>query len=435
MWFVLLMPSSSKLYLAVDHALSTDAELALHAGKDTFAVADATVFEPGPVPFVYVWDAPDANWAIGDELDISLRVAAPASAELKRLGIDGVGELVFDPDQHRYDTSADPGTETVTVDTDSAQNTDVEILVVRSQGELQFDNTDTDPNTPGHQTPLSANGDTLIIAATNDDVTQRVYIVTVTDPDNDPGNDPGNDPDNDGGGGVAPRTDKRSAVFAAARSTASTPVSSTVQSNSGSTPRSNTPTPDAALAALSVTGATLNEPVDSATHQYTADADADTARVTIAATPRNADAIVAITPDDADPDTPGHQIDLLEPQPGGQPTQTAVTIVIRSQSQGGYALWAYTITITRAAPEIGDAQDDPYEITMDLPEGCVLHDLDRRRQHPLDALGRRLRCRGPTRPVLPQSSSAVLPIGRLDREHGQPRSRWRQLQPPVPAVG
>ncbi len=182
-WYLLLMASSSRLYLGVDAALGADAGLVLQVGEEALAVADAAVFETPPVPFVYVWDAPGVHWAAGDEVEVSLSVRGPGPA---------------------------------------------------------------------------------------------------------------------------------------------------------------------ALGALSVTGAVLNEPVAPDTLDYTADADAATGQVTIAVTPRSPDATFSIHPDDADPDTDGHQIDLLEHQPSGDPTHTAVTIAIRSEYQGNIEMAAYTVTITRA---------------------------------------------------------------------------------------
>ena len=109
---------------------------------------------------------------------------------------------------------------------------------------------------------------------------------------------------------------------------------------------------DTALGALTVTGATLNEAVSADTLDYTANADAATTRVTIVAAARDTAASVAVNPADTDAETDGHQIDLLEPQPGGDPTRTAITIAVRSADTTELA--AHTLTITRAAPVPAD---------------------------------------------------------------------------------
>ena len=398
-WYLMLMPSSSKLYLGVDGSLSAEGGLALEVGGDLFSIADAAVFEPGAVSFVYVWDAPGVDWAVGDEFEASLLVPGSGPSALGSLGIDGVGELGFDPGQRRYQTKADPGADTVTVDADSGENTDVEILVVRADGELGFDGTDADTDVPGQQVQLSANGDTLIVAATNDDVSQSVYIVTVSDNDgtqtsgdndgtqtsgdndgtqtsgdndgtqtsgdndgtqtsgdNDGTQTSGDNDgtqtsgDNDGtqtsGDNDGTQTSGSGIQQVAAKSASVAGRSATPQRVRTVTSANNDA--DAALGALTITGATLNEPVSADTLDYTADADAATGQITIAVTPRSADATVVINPDDADPDTDGHQINLLAHPPSGDSTQTAITIAIRSQSQSSTEMSAYTLTITRA---------------------------------------------------------------------------------------
>ncbi len=376
-----LLLTTSALYLGVDSALDADAGLVLAVGEEAFAVSDAAVLEPGGVPFTYVWDAPGVHWAVGDEVEVSLSVRGPGPAALAALGVDGAGDLEFDPDENRYDVQADPGTDTVTVNTDTAEDTtSVGVLGVRTDGVLGFDGDDADPDTPGHQVRLSASGDTLVVAATDDGTTERVYIVTVAPP--------ADTTTARRGTGVPPVTLALIKPAGGGLGGLSVMAGPGWLGSAGG-PVGLRPAPraallagnddgadsDATLAALAITGATLDGAFSANTLDYRASAESYTSQITLHAIATNANAEVGILPEDADLDVDGHQVDLPEPEVGGDPTQTAVTIAVRSADNN--TLKAYTLTIARAALETAQQQmASPFEITTTLPEGCVLHDLD-----------------------------------------------------------
>ena len=73
-----------------------------------------------------------------------------------------------------------------------------------------------------------------------------------------------------------------------------------------------------------------------------------------------------VSPADADPDTLGHQVALAAPAAGQDSTDTVVAVVVTAQD-GTRNTYAVVVTRPAAAPSA--------EITMQLPEGCVLHDL------------------------------------------------------------
>ena len=109
------------------------------------------------------------------------------------------------------------------------------------------------------------------------------------------------------------------------------------------------------LTALSLDGITLAPQFAAATTDYTATVDADTAQVTVTATPAG-DATVMFTPADADLNTAGWQVALPAADAGGAPTQTNIAAVVVSGDT--MAVNSYLITVTRQAPPVDDATLD-----------------------------------------------------------------------------
>ena len=99
---------------------------------------------------------------------------------------------------------------------------------------------------------------------------------------------------------------------------------------------------------------------------YGALAPHDASRITLWPLPLNVQATVEVVPADADPDTPGHQLDLPAVAVGGQPIVTTVGIVVTSVD--GTASQSYAIEINREVPLA------PYDSPLNahLPPGCKL---------------------------------------------------------------
>ena len=99
---------------------------------------------------------------------------------------------------------------------------------------------------------------------------------------------------------------------------------------------------------------------------YTADVRFDTDSVTVAAVANHASARVVVSPDDAAPDADGHQVALAAPADGESSARTVVSAAVTAQD-GTRDTYAVVITRPAAVPAA--------QITMELPEGCVLHDV------------------------------------------------------------
>ncbi len=118
------------------------------------------------------------------------------------------------------------------------------------------------------------------------------------------------------------------------------------------------PSSDASLAELELEGLELSPVFDGEVYEYTAAAAADVAETTVTATAndRHADVEtvpgnegypeVDITPGDADPTIPGHQVELGE-------GETAISVMVTARD--GITTRTYTVTVTRAGPPSGDA--------------------------------------------------------------------------------
>lgn len=328
-YYALHMPSSETLYLGMDGEFCGD--LTLMVDGQSFATADATVRQRG-LSLSYSWPAPDIDWTVGDTIEIALTEVRAQPGQLQCLGTRGYPNMGFDPSQTRYNIRAAADTAFVTVGA-TADGADVEILTVRADGELGFDDTDDGKYTPGHQTRLSDhNRDTLVVVNAGDNtqnssVIQNAYVIHIAQSDADPNAD------------LPPKS-----LFGAA------------------------------LGTLTVTGAVLDTPFNPDTFQYRATAPNGTEQITIYATPTTgADAVV--TPADADPETDGHQINLAADGSDRKHTRSAVVIAVRSADTN--TLNAYTINILTAAdatePEVSisgpdDPQTGPFSATFTWSE-------------------------------------------------------------------
>ena len=127
------------------------------------------------------------------------------------------------------------------------------------------------------------------------------------------------------------------------------------------------PADDATLASLALDGVALSPAFDPATHIYTADVGSDVEQVTLDLAAA-AGATVTVVPADDDSNTAGWQIPLADVQAGGEPSVTAVAVVVTAAD--GNTRLTYIVTVTRQAPSA------PLPITVVLPEGCVLETLN-----------------------------------------------------------
>ena len=248
---------------------------------------------------------------------------------LTGLALDGLASFGFTPAQRRYEAVKAAGVSMVTViaSSDDSDAT-VEVLVVRSDDSpLVIDTDDADPNTAGHQVALSEAGETLllVLVTSADAKRQDVYLVLVRQPALQPPAAPG-----------APVT-KNTVAPGLLRSTPGVALRDTA-----------VPT----LTALSLDGITLAPQFAAATTDYTATVDADTAQVTVTATPAG-DATVMFTPADADLNTAGWQVALPAADAGGAPTQTNIAAIVTTADS--MTVNAYLITVSREAPPADDA--------------------------------------------------------------------------------
>ena len=137
-----------------------------------------------------------------------------------------------------------------------------------------------------------------------------------------------------------PRATAKPRATARPQATAEPTTEATVEPTAEATPEATPIAADLTLSALGLSGVTLNEDFAAETGTYTASVANDVDSTTVTATAANAaDATVAITPDDTDAATDGHQVALAE----GADTTITIEVTV------GEATAAYTVTVTRAA--------------------------------------------------------------------------------------
>ncbi len=241
---------------------------------------------------------------------------------LSGIALSGLESLELVPDENRYVISAVPGVSSSTVVV-AREQTDatVEILVVRSDdAHLSFNAADADPITAGHQIWLSLTGDTVVLVRVTsaDGMHQRAYVVLVD--------------------GIATAPAGETQLRSAFPGAAGTP----------------------SLSVFGIEGQNLVPAFAASTLSYTATVGADVSEITVTATAADADAEVMISPADADANTAGWQVALPLVQPGDRPSQTAITVVVRSGDQQD--LNTYMLTVNREAPA---APVTPAEVLVD----------------------------------------------------------------------
>ena len=102
---------------------------------------------------------------------------------------------------------------------------------------------------------------------------------------------------------------------------------------------------DAALSSLSVDGHTLTPAFDPETYDYALTVPADSDSVTIRAVSSSPSASLSVSPPDADPLEPGHQIPLAAVEPGQPPSLTTATVTVTSADLSATRTYAITITV------------------------------------------------------------------------------------------
>ena len=125
---------------------------------------------------------------------------------------------------------------------------------------------------------------------------------------------------------------------------------------------------DAALSSLSVDGHTLTPAFDPETSDYALTVPADSDSVTIRAVSSSPSASLSVSPPDADPLEPGHQIPLAAVEPGQPPSLTTATVTVTSADLSATRTYTITITVARKSPIF-------VPITMELPSGCTLREI------------------------------------------------------------
>ena len=125
---------------------------------------------------------------------------------------------------------------------------------------------------------------------------------------------------------------------------------------------------DAALRSLSLDGHTLTPAFDPETSDYALTVPADSDSVTLRALSRSPSASLSVSPPDADPLEPGHQIPLAAVEPGQPPSLTTATVTVTSADLSATRTYAITITVARKSPIF-------VPITMELPSGCTLREI------------------------------------------------------------
>ena len=123
---------------------------------------------------------------------------------------------------------------------------------------------------------------------------------------------------------------------------------------------------DAALQSLSLDGHALTPAFDPETSDYALTVPADSGSVTIRAVSSSPSASLSVSPPDADPLEPGHQIPLAAVESGQPPSLTTATVTVTSADLA--TTQTYTITVTRRVPRF-------LPVTMELPPGCTLRDI------------------------------------------------------------
>ena len=236
----------------------------------------------------------------------------PPSSGLNALGFSGLPELEFSEHESRYELDAPEDLEQTTVIVSRAESeAGVDIFTVRGD-DLVADDADHDPNAPGHQTLLSAWGDTLLLVrvTSGDGRSQRAYVTHLRGQPHSPPATPGL------------RSGTRAAPTA-----------------KGARDDDDVPT---TLSALSLSGADLTPAFASDVFMYQASVATDVAQVTLSATPTAADATLLLIPADADAVQTGYQVNL-----GAAGAETVIVVIVKNAAG---QLNSYLVKVLRPLP-------------------------------------------------------------------------------------
>ena len=235
----------------------------------------------------------------------------PPSSGLNALRFSGLPALEFSEQESRFELDAPEDLEQTTVVLSRTESeAGVDIFTVRGD-QLVVNETDHDPHAPGHQTLLSAWGDTLLLVrvTSGDGRSQRAYVTHLRGQPNSPPATPG----------------LRSVTRAAPTAKGA---------------RNDVPT---TLSALSLSAADLTPAFASDVYEYDAIVATDVEQVTVSATTTDADAnLLAVIPADADALQTGHQVNL-----GAAGTETAIVVIV---SNPAGQLNSYLVTVLRPLP-------------------------------------------------------------------------------------
>ncbi len=235
----------------------------------------------------------------------------------------------FDSTVTTYTADVANTIETVTI---SATPTD-DIMTVT------YDPTDTDTEEDGHQVNLTEGENTVTITVTAEDgVTVQTYTLTITraaeeeeesEPEDDntqPANEPADDEEEE--------------------------AEENEESEEEENEEQEAPAPT--LIGLTVSDTDLNETFDPTVTTYTADVANTIENVTVTATADNTMTVAFTDTTDADTEEDGQQVNLTE-------GENTVTITVTAED--GVTVQTYTLTVTRAAEESSEPEDDDTQPT------------------------------------------------------------------------
>ena len=295
------------------------------------------------------------NIAAYGTVNYSAPVAAPEQerppAALSSLSVSGTTGLEFDPNERRYLVQVEPGVTETTIDHQpSEEGATSTVTVVRTDGALEADTEDANPDTGGHQARLSSDGDTtaLVIVTSADGLRQDGYGMTLRQRAGGLEDDQGSD--------IVKRSTTKSETAA---------LSNWFAGNSGWQPppsqsRSSVVRPVPVNWEISY-GDQTAELADSGYYR-TATVSHEVSQITLAPTePFNGGLL--IRPRDANSGQDGHQVNLRGSHPGGGPAETVVAVFfIRTDQDYAYSSY-FLIKVFRSPPTRNDATLDSLEVT------------------------------------------------------------------------
>ena len=279
----------------------------------------------------------------------SAPVAAPEQerppAALSSLSASGTTGLEFDPNERRYLVQVEPGVTETTIDYQPPEEGGTsEVTVVRTDGALEADTEDADPDTGGHQARLSSNGDTtaLVTVTSADGLRQDGYGMILR-------HRAGGLEDVQGSDIFKLSTPKSGTVG----------LSGGVAGNSGRQSRSSVVRSSPVSFTISYGDHTMA--VADSGYYRTATVPHEVSQITLAPTEPFSGGLL-IRPGDANPGQPGHQVNLRGSHPGGGPAETVIAVFLIHIGQD-YAYCSYfLIKVFRSSPTRNDATLDSLEV-------------------------------------------------------------------------